>query len=154
MRFGRGPSKPTNPQNPGMQPQRAIMGTSPQAGPGLSALPKMMGGAPLGGMGGPIGRVGDMGAGKQPGMQPQSGPIDTTVRGIPSAQIEALKKQLTGTSIPNAQIEALRKQLTGTPMKKGGQVKSSAKSSAKKTSSASKRGDGCATKGKTKGRMI
>ena len=133
MRFGRGPSKPTNPQNPGMQPQRAIMGTSPQAGPGLSALPKMMGGAPLGGMGGPIGRVGDMGAGKQPGMQPQSGPIDTTVRGIPSAQ-----------------IEALRKQLTGTPMKKGGQVKSSAK----KTSSASKRGDGCATKGKTKGRMI
>jgi hypothetical protein len=109
------------------------MGTSPQAGPGLSALPKMMGGAPLGGMGGPIGRVGDMGAGKQPGMQPQSGPIDTTVRGIPSAQ-----------------IEALRKQLTGTPMKKGGQVKSSAK----KTSSASKRGDGCATKGKTKGRMI
>ena len=150
MRFGRGPSRPTNPQNPGMQPQKGIMGTPPQAGPGLSALPKMMGGAPLGGMGGPIGRVGDMGAGKQPGMQPQSGPIDTSMRGIPNAQIEALKKQLTGTSIPSAQIEALRKQLTGTPMKKGGQVKSSAK----KPSSASKRGDGCATKGKTKGRMI
>jgi hypothetical protein len=39
-------------------------------------------------------------------------------------------------------------------MKKGGQVKSSAKSSVKKASSASKRADGCATKGKTKGRMI
>ena len=40
----------------------------------------------------------------------------------------------------------------GTGMKKGGKVKKMAKGGS--VSSASKRGDGCATKGKTKGRFV
>ena len=42
--------------------------------------------------------------------------------------------------------------LTSAAMKKGGKVKKMAKGG--KVSSASKRGDGCATKGKTKGRFV
>jgi hypothetical protein len=42
----------------------------------------------------------------------------------------------------------------GYNMKKGGKVKAKKMASGGKVSSASKRADGCATKGKTKGRMI
>jgi hypothetical protein len=52
-------------------------------------------------------------------------------------------------------INDFRKTLGGTPMKKGGRVKAKkAYKSGGKVSSASKRADGCAIKGKTKGRMV
>jgi hypothetical protein len=42
----------------------------------------------------------------------------------------------------------------GMGMKKGGEVKAKKMASGGKVSSASSRGDGCAIKGKTKGRMV
>jgi hypothetical protein len=52
-------------------------------------------------------------------------------------------------------IGDFRKTLGGTPMKKGGSVKAKkAYKAGGSVSSASKRADGCAIKGKTKGRMI
>jgi hypothetical protein len=49
-------------------------------------------------------------------------------------------------------LAKLRPDLVDTGMKKGGKVKKMAKGGS--VSSASKRGDGCATKGKTKGRFV
>jgi hypothetical protein len=49
-----------------------------------------------------------------------------------------------------ADREAEEKRAPGTTMKRGGKVKKMAKGG----STASKRADGCATKGKTKGRMV
>jgi hypothetical protein len=53
-------------------------------------------------------------------------------------------------------INDFRKTLGGTPMKKGGSVKAKKayKAGGAVKSSASKRADGCAIKGKTKGRMV
>jgi hypothetical protein len=56
-------------------------------------------------------------------------------------------------------LGGLKNILGGTPMKKGGRVKAKKAKKAYKAggavkSSASKRGDGCAVKGKTKGRMV
>jgi hypothetical protein len=53
-------------------------------------------------------------------------------------------------------INDFRKTLGGTPMKKGGRVKAKKayKAGGAVKSSASKRADGCAIKGKTKGRMV
>ena len=53
-------------------------------------------------------------------------------------------------AIRKAEFDAKRNAAAGPTMKKGGKVKKMAKGG----STASKRGDGCATKGKTKGRFI
>jgi hypothetical protein len=67
----------------------------------------------------------------------------------PAPQIAAMNNMLTGRppgGVPAPQAGAMNNMLAGKPpggMKKGGKV-----------SSASKRADGCAVKGKTKGKMV
>lgn len=70
-------------------------------------------------------------------------------QGVPNPDVGAALRFMQGTPIP-AELNYMK----GTPtpagtFKKGGMVKK-----ASKVSSASKRADGCSTKGKTKGRMV
>jgi hypothetical protein len=53
-----------------------------------------------------------------------------------------------------SQISGLGLKRPGIGMKKGGEVKAKKMASGGKVSSASSRGDGCAIKGKTKGKMV
>jgi hypothetical protein len=53
-----------------------------------------------------------------------------------------------------SQVSGLGLKRPGIGMKKGGEVKAKKMASGGKVSSASSRGDGCAIKGKTKGRMV
>jgi hypothetical protein len=82
--------------------------------------------------------------GSQPGVQPQGSLNVSTVTDPLSGRIG----DLTGTQ------EMTRQQQTSNQnMRRGGAVKKMAQGGLVK-SSASRRGDGCATKGKTKGRFV
>ena len=152
MRFGRSPKQPSRPQQPQMpqqpeMPQKAVP-------PGLEKLMEMRRDSPISigrpqmppGMpqATPIPRV-PMGGGsfnadqmqkiqKMKEMQ-QGKPLGTMGAGLAGMSKQDLQTLMQRGSTPN---------LTPTKMKKGGVVKSSA----------SKRADGCASKGKTKGRFV
>jgi hypothetical protein len=126
--FGR--RKPTaQPPAPAIKPS---VGKSPLDG--LRNLPKMSG---------PLGSVGTPPAGgpkfenmPPPNMKQPGNP------GFPGPQYTGPGAGPTGPA-NMAKINQLKSATQGKPMKTGGKV-----------SSASKRGDGCAIKGKTKGRMV
>ena len=69
---------------------------------------------------------------------------------------KALESERARINIPKAMDDEadMQKRLEDAGMKKGGKVKAKKMASGGKVSSASKRADGCATKGKTKGRII
>jgi hypothetical protein len=140
--------------------QAAQMGAAPT---GLAAMAKQQMGTGLGGMGG-LGGAG--GAGLAGMARPQQGMTQSQLQGgakpmggLGGAGGGGLGG-MSGAGMPQVQQMAPQsKQPMGPPktMKKGGSVKSSpAKTMASggKVSSASKRADGCAIKGKTKGRII
>jgi hypothetical protein len=84
----------------------------------------------------------------RPGLRPM-GSAPMTGGPKPAPQVGAMNNMLAGRppgGVPAPQAGAMNNMLAGKPpggMKKGGKV-----------SSASKRADGCAIKGKTKGRMV
>ena len=109
---------------------------SQQIGQSLQTIGDALGkpGGGGGGLGGALGTVGMMG-------------------GV--GLLQSLANQAAQQAVGQTNLGSFGQTLSGTPMKKGGRVK--AKKSYKsggKVSSASKRADGCAIKGKTKGTMV
>ena len=100
-------------------------------------------------------RAADMASiGVKPLTPPPSGPVAPRGFGPPpgpndSAKIADLKSLLNGKPVTDVKPMTGGMNQTPSPMKKGGMV-----SSKPKASSASSRGDGIATKGKTKGRFV
>lgn len=85
-----------------------------------------------------------------PNMEPAKGLGTPIVKGMPVMQPSAGGQMLAGAGQAISNIVA-----PGDIKKKGGKVKStSSYKSGGSVSSASKRGDGCAQRGKTKGRMV
>jgi hypothetical protein len=162
---GRGRPAPQPPMNPGMQPQlgQAVRAGIPPAE--LQRLQQMQGmlqGNPIGGNPRQIAQppatqmptaqtgLGMVSGGAGPAFANQIGQLGTAGMG--------LQQQFGGAgslaNLPSALRDPMKPMPAG--MKKGGAVKKKPKKMASggKVSSASKRADGCAIKGKTRGKMM
>jgi hypothetical protein len=149
----------------GMRPPGTATTGGPKPAPGnigLGAIannPRMT--RNLGGLGGSIGGAsfGLGGAPLPPGMKGPGSPppLDISKTAGPGAlDMTKTAGPGFGPSAPfnQAKMNQINSMLYGKPMKKGGAVKTKKMASGGKVSSASKRGDGCAIKGKTKGKMV
>jgi hypothetical protein len=102
-----------------------------------------------GGAGAAPGNLPFMSDAKRAGAAPAKNPMSAIQNSI--KQAVANKNQQTAVKNVAGRVSGLGGKVMGAMMKKGGEVKAS---KAPKASSASKRADGIATKGKTKGRIV
>ena len=125
-------------------PASAGLGSMPANSQQLGQMQGMLQGAPIGGPANGRAQIAQL---------PQQ-PTGRSGRGIAPATPPSFASQMRGMGLAGMGLQ----QKFGQGMKKGGAVKKKASSKSYKSggtvSSASKRGDGCAIKGKTKGKIV